>query len=600
MLNNFKVLSELQGTWSICVGTKNLDDCEQWHDVQIPIISRNLTFKSYSGWVVIKRKVAFPESCKSEETPCGLIFRELGGNAIALINGRTIGSTLKPLNDESYNRRYYLHAFIPPDLIKLPESELVIKVYSRKNQAPRNQSTPVAIVSFKDMNLYARASDAYLILFPLFFAIFASIVLGVYLLIRASIINPPLNDRSFILFIFSAAANLLSYSSLLDGVIGNLLTPTLHFISLCIANLALSSVSTHTRRPQNPLPKVIWIIVSLPVVHLLLFFTVSSLTSTPLEIALVDVIKSAKYVMFVPLFCNLYSLTQMATLNNLKRRRIMTVLMALCLVGAILDVLTFWAFIPGVYLTRIYPMISIFGFTWIYFDRLLKHRQEEYLVTRSAAEFRRIAHDIRAPISIIKSLHTEAMVKEPESDVLLRQSIERITTITEGLLKSKPRRTRRNDEHVSAIFPFSPFKSICEITAETLKRYRDKFNSISIDVSGDTHHMLSIDRIEFQRVMSNLLSNAVEACVDHAHVKILISSKPSILRKRMQITITDNGNGFPKRVLEEFGSFGVTNRSIGNGLGLYSALTFIKEVGGNIRVYNLPAGGSCVELEFRN
>ena len=99
------------------------------------------------------------------------------------------------------------------------------------------------------------------------------------------------------------------------------------------------------------------------------------------------------------------------------------------------------------------------------------------------------------------------------------------------------------------------------------------------------------DEAELQHVLVNLLLNAVQACGKGGVVRARVTGGASAT-----ISIVDNGCGIPvehqQRIFEPFFSL----RAGGTGLGLFLSLNFVRGWGGDIRVRNVPGGGSTFEI----
>ncbi|WP_407399514.1 sensor histidine kinase [Anaerovibrio sp.] len=113
--------------------------------------------------------------------------------------------------------------------------------------------------------------------------------------------------------------------------------------------------------------------------------------------------------------------------------------------------------------------------------------------------------------------------------------------------------------------------------------------------------LVSIDRIQFQRVIDNLISNSSKySNRDDVDIKICLESRNNNLR----ITFADNGPGVPAEDLPKlFDSFYRTdharsNVAKGSGLGLAITKRIIDGMKGKIRAESNPSGGLCIIIEL--
>lgn len=99
------------------------------------------------------------------------------------------------------------------------------------------------------------------------------------------------------------------------------------------------------------------------------------------------------------------------------------------------------------------------------------------------------------------------------------------------------------------------------------------------------------DEILLQRVLVNLLSNAVRFSPDGAKVRLSASA----FRGRVEVRIVDSGPGVPGERRDEifvpFQRLGDTDNSTGLGLGLALSKGFVEGMGGTIEADDTPGGG---------
>jgi len=96
---------------------------------------------------------------------------------------------------------------------------------------------------------------------------------------------------------------------------------------------------------------------------------------------------------------------------------------------------------------------------------------------------------------------------------------------------------------------------------------------------------------DLQHAVINLLLNSIEACGGGGQVAIHVEGTDSV-----RVGVSDNGKGIPpddlSRIFEPF----VSLRDGGTGLGLFLALNFVRQWGGDILVKSAPGEGSVFEI----
>lgn len=101
------------------------------------------------------------------------------------------------------------------------------------------------------------------------------------------------------------------------------------------------------------------------------------------------------------------------------------------------------------------------------------------------------------------------------------------------------------------------------------------------------------DESDLQHALINLLINAIEASGPDGTVEVQVEEDTSV-----RIRVGDNGKGIsPDQVTRVFEPF-VSFREGGTGLGLFLALNFVRQWGGDILVRSTPGKGSIFEIEL--
>lgn len=225
----------------------------------------------------------------------------------------------------------------------------------------------------------------------------------------------------------------------------------------------------------------------------------------------------------------------------------------------------------------------------LFFRRRREHwRRRELSQSLEMAErfstlAKQVAHDIRAPLSALTAL-TQTTTDLNESRELLELTTHRINGIADSLLARGRLAARRE----------TPLKqSLEQILHETkLLSPRHQFTVLPFDES----LVIPVQPLEFERALSNLITNAVEATQQTASPHIQIETKKS--HDRLTVTIVDNGPGIPKEILDEVGRRPISaGKAKGNGLGIFGAKNFMERTRGRFRVSSC-AQGTRIQLEF--
>jgi signal transduction histidine kinase len=292
----------------------------------------------------------------------------------------------------------------------------------------------------------------------------------------------------------------------------------------------------------------------------------------------------------------LYCLSQF---RKLKKNLIMKVIYfsyALAMTVYIFDTVKMLAHLYGViiplpfldrYLAFPFLLLSIY-----YLAYQLSQDAVTALRVRTAEELSlQAAHDIQSPLAAItvamKGESNQSMPQESK-DLVLR-AIDRIRSIISSLKEAEIRKLN------FAVISSKEF--LQELVDE--KRYQFKSNklvSIQLKImkllSGD---WVRVDSIEFARVISNLINNAVESAVPNEKIEVIVSIGSS--KKVVEISIVDNGRGMTKDLLKVIGQRGASSGKPGGmGLGVYHAKKQIESWGGKLKIESRVNRGSRVSI----
>ena len=96
--------------------------------------------------------------------------------------------------------------------------------------------------------------------------------------------------------------------------------------------------------------------------------------------------------------------------------------------------------------------------------------------------------------------------------------------------------------------------------------------------------------------MHNLLQNAQDSLAEVATPRIEVRSER--VEGGVQVTITDNGAGFPETLMKRAFEPYVTTKPKGTGLGLVIVKKIVEEHGGAVTISNVMPHGARVMLTF--
>ena len=211
---------------------------------------------------------------------------------------------------------------------------------------------------------------------------------------------------------------------------------------------------------------------------------------------------------------------------------------------------------------------------------------------------RRIAHEIKNPLTPIE-LAADRLAKKfkPEDDKRNDKYQEYLEIISRQVADIG----RMVDEFSAfARMPAPRFSStyLRDLILGQVQLFANNEQNVALSFDYDkaASDMVSVDEGLMRQAVNNLLQNALnvltENHVEEARIDISIISKID----DVELTIADNGPGFPDMDLTKLFEPYMTTRDKGTGLGLAIAQKIINDHGGQIRLANQKQGGAIVRI----
>ncbi|XVN40865.1 MAG: PAS domain-containing sensor histidine kinase [Rickettsia endosymbiont of Argas persicus] len=243
------------------------------------------------------------------------------------------------------------------------------------------------------------------------------------------------------------------------------------------------------------------------------------------------------------------------------------------------------------------------GTLYAAFNRMIKQlsRQQRDLVIAQRALVwsdvaKKVAHEIKNPLTPIL-LASERLLKKFSSEVKEKEEFE-------NYLKMIIRHTNDIKNIVSEFVLFArlpaPKFTKCDLIyvirhiIEARKLLNDNiFYEFETNVS---QFDFMCDTTQMNQVMINLLKNAEESLEGKAKAKIKVNI--NIDNQFANITVTDNGKGFPPELIGKATESYVTTSSKGMGVGLAIVKRIVEEHCGILDIANREEGGAVIDIKF--
>lgn len=228
-------------------------------------------------------------------------------------------------------------------------------------------------------------------------------------------------------------------------------------------------------------------------------------------------------------------------------------------------------------------------------NQILWRMIEEEKMLRAA-----IAHDIRAPLSVLKGYHEMLVEYLPEEDMDMNQAME--------MLSESGHQIERMDAFVEAMRRLNSLENRKLVPDEISARQLEKEIQAELAVLGKEYgkqcmlHMQESeekfcgDREMILEVTENLLSNALR------YGKQKITMIVQMEYARLSICVRDDGDGFREdtdKITEAFYGTNVKDSLKHAGLGMYISRLYCEKHGGSLVLGNEEQGGAVVTAVFR-
>ncbi|MBI3936663.1 MAG: HAMP domain-containing protein [Betaproteobacteria bacterium] len=207
---------------------------------------------------------------------------------------------------------------------------------------------------------------------------------------------------------------------------------------------------------------------------------------------------------------------------------------------------------------------------------------------------RRLAHEIKNPLTPIQlsaerlQLKLAPKLTPGEAEILARstQTIVNQVTALKRMVDAFSQYARTPEPAMRAL-------DLNVLVREVLTLYESLGSSIRLELGHELPQTVG-DAAQLRQVIHNLLQNAQDALVEAAAPAIVVRTEAA--GDALQLSITDNGSGFPEQLMKRAFEPYVTTKPKGTGLGLSIVKKIVEEHHGNARIENVAPHGARVTV----
>ncbi len=206
------------------------------------------------------------------------------------------------------------------------------------------------------------------------------------------------------------------------------------------------------------------------------------------------------------------------------------------------------------------------------------------------------SHELRTPLAVMKN-EAEVLLRHPSpaKDLIhatLRSNIEeidRMSKMAEDLLM-----LARSEHHTASATDHIDIGEIARKMTEKMRSIAEN-KGVSLVVSCDTALRVQGNKLGLERVLMNLLQNAIEHTAENGSVAVEVAQHKS----EAVIAISDTGSGIEAKDLPHiFERFYKGEGASGNGLGLSIVKELIGHHGGSIDIKSAKGKGTVVTIKL--
>ena len=215
---------------------------------------------------------------------------------------------------------------------------------------------------------------------------------------------------------------------------------------------------------------------------------------------------------------------------------------------------------------------------------------------------RRLAHEIKNPLTPIQ-LSAERLQHKYVSMVPADQA-ETLTKLTDTIVHQvEAMKDMVNEFSDYARSPGLQLEwlSVGDLLREVLTLYQSNPEHQFVLLNSQEDLQIRVDRNRFRQVLHNLLKNAIEASEEAGMAVDIVISYHALRyqhQRWLEITVQDQGPGFPAEMIDTLFEPYATTKTKGTGLGLAIVKKIIEEHGGNVWAENLGDDGAGIIIRL--
>jgi signal transduction histidine kinase len=207
-----------------------------------------------------------------------------------------------------------------------------------------------------------------------------------------------------------------------------------------------------------------------------------------------------------------------------------------------------------------------------------------------------VAHDMKSPLAVINSIIKQADQFPEQQRTMMGSANQQLNDLADNLLSHRieiQNKLNKKDSNALSI-PHTTSVLLDSIIAEKRAEYNHLPITIYYNVNESANTAATdIAAVDFKRVISNILNNAIEAILGSGDITVTLAASSEMAT----IMITDSGMGMKLALIRKIlNGESVSCKKDGAGIGLASSYKFIKSWGGDLDIASQPKVGTTVSI----
>lgn len=225
-------------------------------------------------------------------------------------------------------------------------------------------------------------------------------------------------------------------------------------------------------------------------------------------------------------------------------------------------------------------------------EDLTQNRQQRLEAEKIAAWreiARRLAHEIKNPLTPIQLTVQQIRDKYPGEDPAYRKLVQDCTEIVTEEVESLRKLVQEFADFARMPSLSLGRHSLNDVITDIVRLYPEA--GIALELTPEAPD-LDLDSEQMRRVLINLIENGLEAAGQQGGIVIQTENNPNWVK----LLVVDTGPGVPEGDRERIFQPHVTSKQSGMGMGLAEVRSIIESHGGQIVAVNAPGGGAQFEI----